>query len=68
MTGMSPARQLQTLGASVKASDDLVIMQVGTSATSMSPSEAKTFIRCAAREMYRAEIVAFSRELEDSGQ
>jgi hypothetical protein len=63
---MTAAQQHRNLGVSAQASDGLVIVQVGTSMTALRPSEARTFCKCLAREMWRADITALDHELEEA--
>lgn len=60
---MTAAQQHRYWGASAQASDDLVILQVGTSMTTMRPQEARAFVKCLARELFHADIVALDQEL-----
>ena len=63
---MTAAQQHRHLGVSAQASDGWVILQVGTSMTAMTPSEARSFVKCLARELFRADIVALDKELEEA--
>ena len=63
---MTAAQQHRSLGASAEASEGFVIVQVRNSSTAMTPSEARTFVKCLARALFRADIVALDKELEET--
>ena len=63
---MTAAQQHRSLGISAQASDGWVIVQTARPMTAMTPNEARSFVKCLARELFRADIVALDKELEEA--
>lgn len=60
---MSAAQQHKSLGLSAQAVEDMVVIQVGSQMTFLTPQDMRTFLKWAAAAMFRAEIVELDRQL-----